>query len=41
LGAERAENTAEMKTRGKGREAGRMPRHEWESQLQYRNLPKG
>jgi hypothetical protein len=39
--AERGENAPETKKRGKDREAGGMARHEWESQLQYENLPKG
>ena len=39
--AERAEDRADTKKRGKDREAGGMARHEWESQLQYLNLPKG
>jgi hypothetical protein len=39
--AKRAENAEDTEKSGKGREAGGMARHEWESQLQYENLPKG
>jgi hypothetical protein len=41
LGANRAKNAEGTEKRGKDREAGGMARHEWESQLQYNNLPKG
>jgi hypothetical protein len=40
-GAERARSAEGREKRRKDREAGGMARHEWESQLQYKNLPKG
>jgi len=39
--AKRAENTEDTEKSGKGREAGGMARHEWESQLQLREPPEG